>query len=202
VIGAVGAPRVALWGYSDGAHVAAAVAQRVPDRIAAMITTGWIADMGTSEERAGLIQFRESSGMCGHNLMLEREERISLPPWMSEQFLATDPKVVAAEVKGFGDGEQVRPLAWCAPRRCSWSDRQRTPKGRQRRWRRSCRQEELSPCRALGTSERSSRTSALACAASACEKASRPETRKELHPAYRVGRIEVASEAIDGEPGQ
>ncbi len=27
---------------------------------------------------------------------------------MSEQFLATNPKVVAAEVKGFGDGEQVR----------------------------------------------------------------------------------------------
>jgi hypothetical protein len=27
---------------------------------------------------------------------------------MSEQFLATDPKVVAAEVRGFGDGELVR----------------------------------------------------------------------------------------------
>jgi hypothetical protein len=27
---------------------------------------------------------------------------------MSEQFLATDPMVVATEVKGFGDGEQVR----------------------------------------------------------------------------------------------
>jgi hypothetical protein len=26
----------------------------------------------------------------------------------SEQFLATDPNVVAAEVKGFGDSEQVR----------------------------------------------------------------------------------------------
>ncbi len=26
----------------------------------------------------------------------------------SEQFLAADPKVVAAEVEGFGDGEQVR----------------------------------------------------------------------------------------------
>jgi pimeloyl-ACP methyl ester carboxylesterase len=46
--------------------------------------------------------------MSGLNLMLEREVGISLPPWMSEQFLATDPKVVAAEVKGFGDGEQVR----------------------------------------------------------------------------------------------
>jgi pimeloyl-ACP methyl ester carboxylesterase len=108
VIEAVGAPRVALWGYSDGAHVAAAVTEHVPDRIAALITTGWIADMGTPEEQAGLIQLLESSGMPGLNLMLEREEGSSLPPWMGEQFLATDPKVVAAEVKGFGDGEQVR----------------------------------------------------------------------------------------------
>jgi hypothetical protein len=36
---------------------------------------------------------------------------VALTTWMSEQseqFLATDPKVVAAEVKFFGDGEQVR----------------------------------------------------------------------------------------------
>jgi pimeloyl-ACP methyl ester carboxylesterase len=94
VIEAVGAPRVALWGYSDGAHVAAAVAERVPDLVAAMITTGWIADTGTPEVRAALIQILESSGMAGLNLLLEREEEISLPPWMSGQFLATDPKVV------------------------------------------------------------------------------------------------------------
>jgi pimeloyl-ACP methyl ester carboxylesterase len=108
VIEAVGAPRVALWGYSDGAHVAAAVAERVPDLVAAMITTGWIADTGTPEVRAALIQILESSGMAGLNLLLEREEEISLPPWMSGQFLATDPKVVAAEVRGFGGGERVR----------------------------------------------------------------------------------------------
>ena len=108
VIDAVRAPRVALWGYSDGAHVAAAVAERVPDLVAAIITTGWIADMGTPEELAALIQVLESNGMEGLNRMLEREEEISLPPWMSEQFLATDPKVVAAEVRGFGAGKQLR----------------------------------------------------------------------------------------------
>jgi hypothetical protein len=84
------------------------VAGRNSDRIAGLITTGWTADLGTPEERAGLIQLLESSGMPALNLMLEREEGISLPPWMSEQLLATDPKVVAAEVKGFGAGEQVR----------------------------------------------------------------------------------------------
>jgi pimeloyl-ACP methyl ester carboxylesterase len=47
VIDALGAPGVALWGYSSGAHVAAAVAGRIPDRVAALITTGWIADMGS-----------------------------------------------------------------------------------------------------------------------------------------------------------
>jgi pimeloyl-ACP methyl ester carboxylesterase len=108
VIEALGAPRVALWGYSSGGHVAAAVAERIPDHIAALITTGWIADMGTPEEQAELIQLLDSPGMPGLDLMLEREEGISLPPWMSDQFLATDPKVVAAEVKGFGHGEQVR----------------------------------------------------------------------------------------------
>jgi pimeloyl-ACP methyl ester carboxylesterase len=101
-------PRVALWGYSSGANVAAVVAGRNSDRIAGLITTGWTADLGTPEERAGLIQLLESSGMPALNLMLEREEGISLPPCMSEQLLATDPKVVAAEVKGFGAGEQVR----------------------------------------------------------------------------------------------
>jgi pimeloyl-ACP methyl ester carboxylesterase len=108
VIDAVGVLRVALWGYSSGAHVAAVVAERVPNRVAALITTGWISDMGTPEERAGLIQLLEASGMPGLNLMLEQEEGISLPPYMCEQFLATDPKVVAAEVKSFGGGEQVR----------------------------------------------------------------------------------------------
>ena len=108
VIEALGAPRVALWGYSSGAHVAAAVVQSVPNRVEALITTGWIADMGTSEERDGLIQVLESSGMNGLNSALEREEGISLPPWMREQFLATDPGVFVAEIKGFGDGSRVR----------------------------------------------------------------------------------------------
>ena len=108
VIGALEAPRVALWGYSDGANLAAAVAGRVPDRVAALITIGWIADMGTPEEQTELVQLLESSGMPGLNSALEQDEGISLPPWMREQFLATDPKVFAAEVKGSGDATQVR----------------------------------------------------------------------------------------------
>jgi len=108
VMDALGTPRVALWGYSNGANVAAAVAGRVPQRVDALITTGWIADMGTPEERAELVQLLESSGMPALNSALEKVERIWLPPWMREQFLATDPKVFAAEVKGFGDGREVR----------------------------------------------------------------------------------------------
>jgi pimeloyl-ACP methyl ester carboxylesterase len=108
VIEALGAEHVALWGYSSGAHGAAAVAQRLPERVGALITTSWTADMGTPEERDGLIQVLESSGMNGLNSELEREEGISLPSWMREQFLATDPGVFVAEVKGFGDGSQVR----------------------------------------------------------------------------------------------
>jgi len=107
VIDALGAPSVALWGYSSGAHVAAAVAGRVPDRVDALITTGWIADLGSPEEQTELLQLLESSGMPGLNAALEQDEGISLPPWMREQFLATDPRVFAAEVKGFGDGRQV-----------------------------------------------------------------------------------------------
>jgi pimeloyl-ACP methyl ester carboxylesterase len=71
VIDAVEAPRVALWGYSSGATVPAMVAKWVPDRVAAMITTGWVADMGTPEEQAELIQLVESSGMRGLNQALE-----------------------------------------------------------------------------------------------------------------------------------
>jgi len=108
VMDALGTRRVALWGYSNGANVAAAVAGRVPQRVDALITTGWIADMGTPEERAELVQLLESSGMPALNSALEKDERIWLPPWMREQFLATDPKVFAAEVKGFGDGREVR----------------------------------------------------------------------------------------------
>ena len=108
VIGELGAPRVALWGYSDGAHVAAAVAASIPERVAALITTGWNADMGTPEEQAELIELLQSSGMDGLNTALERGEGVSLPPWMREQFLATDPEVFIAEVKGFATGEQVR----------------------------------------------------------------------------------------------
>jgi pimeloyl-ACP methyl ester carboxylesterase len=108
VIDALGEPRVALWGYSSGAHVAAAVAGRVPDRVDALITTGWIADLGSPEEQKELIALLESSGMPGLNSALEQDEGISLPPWMREQFLATDPRVFVAEVKGFGDGKQVR----------------------------------------------------------------------------------------------
>jgi pimeloyl-ACP methyl ester carboxylesterase len=108
VIGALGAPCVALLGYSSGAHVAAAVAGSVPQLVSALITIGWIADMGTPEERAGLIQLLQSSGIPGLNSALERDEGIPLPPWMREQFLATDPGVIAAEIEGFGDGSQVR----------------------------------------------------------------------------------------------
>jgi pimeloyl-ACP methyl ester carboxylesterase len=74
VIEAVGTQRVLLWGYSNGANVAAVVARHNSDRIAALITTGWIADLGRSEERARLIHLREASGMSGLNLMLKREE--------------------------------------------------------------------------------------------------------------------------------
>jgi pimeloyl-ACP methyl ester carboxylesterase len=109
VIGELGAPWVALWGYSDGAHVAAAVAASIPDRVAALITTGWIADTGTPEEKAAMIELLESSGMDGLNAALERGEGISLPQWMRVHFLATDPEVFIAEIKGFGTGEQVRP---------------------------------------------------------------------------------------------
>jgi hypothetical protein len=56
------------------------VVGRNSDRIAALITTGWTADLATPEVRAGLIQLRQASGMSGLNLMLEREEGISLPP--------------------------------------------------------------------------------------------------------------------------
>ncbi len=44
---------------------------------------------------------RQGIALCG----------VALATWMSEQsehFLDTDPNVVAAEVKGLGDGEQVR----------------------------------------------------------------------------------------------
>src|SRR5215212_3705688 len=99
---------VALWRYSSGAHGAAAVAQRLPEWVGALITTSWTAEMGTPEERDRLIPVLESSGMNGLNSELEREEGISLPSWMREQFLATDPGVFVAEVKGFGDGSQVR----------------------------------------------------------------------------------------------
>ena len=117
VIETLGAPRVALCGYSDGAHVAASVAVNVPDRVAALVTIGWISDVGTPEERAALIQRLRSSGMPGLNAALENEEGISLPAWMREQFLATDPDVFAAEVEGFDDGERVRASlgALCAP---------------------------------------------------------------------------------------
>src|SRR5215218_197852 len=108
VIDALGAPSVALWGYSSGANVAAAVAGLVPQRVDALITTGWIADLGSPEEQTELIQLLESSGMPALNPALEQDEGISLPPWMREQFLATDPKVFAAEVEGFGDGREVR----------------------------------------------------------------------------------------------
>jgi pimeloyl-ACP methyl ester carboxylesterase len=39
VIEALGVPRVALCGYSDGAHVAASVAVNIPDRMAALVTS-------------------------------------------------------------------------------------------------------------------------------------------------------------------
>ncbi len=60
--------------------MAAAVAECIPDHIAALITTGWIADIGTPKEQAELIQLLDSPGMPGLDLMLEREEGISLPP--------------------------------------------------------------------------------------------------------------------------
>ncbi len=108
LIDALEAPSVALWGYSSGAHVAAAVAEHIPDRVDALITTGWIAELASLEEQTELIELLESSGMPGLNASLEQDEGISLPPWMREQFLATDPKVFVAEVKGFGDGKQMR----------------------------------------------------------------------------------------------
>lgn len=117
VIEALGAPRVVLWGYSSGAHLAVSVAASIPDRVAALVTIGWVSDLGTPEERAALIQLLRSSGMPGLNAALENEEGISLPPWMREQFLDTDPNVFAAEVEGFGDGKRMRASlgALCAP---------------------------------------------------------------------------------------
>ncbi len=91
--------------------MAAAVAASIPDRVAALITTGWIADMGTPEEQAELIEILESSGIDGFTAALERREGISLPQWMREQFLATEPEVFIAEIKGF-----LAPASKCAPR--------------------------------------------------------------------------------------
>jgi hypothetical protein len=157
--------------------VAAAVAERIAEHIAALITTGVDRRHRYAQRASRTDPAPRFPGMPGLDLMLEREEGISLPPWMSDQFLATDPKVVAAEVKGFGHGKRVRAsLGWCAPRRCSWSERQRIPKGRRRRRRRSCRQGELSPCRASGTSGRSSRASKRSrTRCKCCGKASRPD---------------------------
>jgi pimeloyl-ACP methyl ester carboxylesterase len=80
VIEALGVPRVALCGYSDGAHVAASVAVNIPGRVAALVTIGWISDPGTPEEQAALIQLLRSSGMPGLIAALENDESISLPP--------------------------------------------------------------------------------------------------------------------------
>jgi hypothetical protein len=65
-------------------------AARVPDLVGALITTGWLADTGMPEERAGLVELVESSGMEGLILSLELEEGTSLPRgWPNSSSLPT-----------------------------------------------------------------------------------------------------------------
>lgn len=107
VLDAAGIDRAAFWGYSAGMRVGYAVAAAHPDRLAALIAQGGMdaADAAGQRREAratrGEARSIRERGMRQLNADIEREEHITLPDWLRQNFLDTDPEMFALELEGW-----------------------------------------------------------------------------------------------------
>ena len=105
VMDAAGIDRAAFWGYSAGMRVGFATAAAHPERIAALIAQGGMdaADVEGQRKEAKARQAWARSirelGMRQLNTDIEQEERITLPDWLRQNFLDTDPEMFALELE-------------------------------------------------------------------------------------------------------
>jgi pimeloyl-ACP methyl ester carboxylesterase len=91
VANAAGLARFAFAGYSMGAGVGYRLAAAYPDRVAALIGIGGVADeQGTPDDPRPLIEMLESGGMPALSRAIAAEEGIALPGWLRRNFDATD----------------------------------------------------------------------------------------------------------------
>ncbi len=107
VLDAAGVERAAFWGYSDGARVGYALAAAHPDRVAALIAQGGMdaadakGQRKEARERRALARRVRELGMGQLNAEIEAAERITLPDWLRQSFLDTDPEMFALELEGW-----------------------------------------------------------------------------------------------------
>lgn len=107
MLDAMGLDRAGFWGYSAGMRVGCALAAAHPDRVAALIAQGGM-DAADAEgqrkearaRRAWARSIREQD-MRQLNADIEQEEHITLPDWLRQNFLETDPEMFALALEAW-----------------------------------------------------------------------------------------------------
>lgn len=107
VLDAAGIERAAFWGYSGGARVGYALAAAHPERIAALIAQGGMDAADAEGQRREALASRAEArrvrrlGMRQLNAEIEDTEHITLPDWLRQNFLDTDPEMFALALEGW-----------------------------------------------------------------------------------------------------
>lgn len=107
VLDATGIDRAAFWGYSDGTRVGYALATAHPDRVTALICQGGMdaadatGQRKEAKQRQALARRVRKQGMPRLDAEIEEVEGITLPDWLRQNFLDTDPEMFALELEGW-----------------------------------------------------------------------------------------------------
>lgn len=101
-------PTAAIIGYSQGMHIAVALAARHPDRVAAVVGVGAVgaADDPTGWRTEAAASVRESGMEAAMRAMAEHE-RPPPPEWLIENLSATDAEIFALLLEAALDDERA-----------------------------------------------------------------------------------------------
>ncbi|MFZ0325165.1 MAG: alpha/beta hydrolase [Actinomycetes bacterium] len=101
---ALDAPDISFVGYSMGAQVGYALAALHPELVTALVGLGgtWEVE-ADSDEDAQFASLLRRDGMAALVTAVEQDEGLTLPAWLRDQFLQTDPEQFALSIEAWAD---------------------------------------------------------------------------------------------------
>ncbi|HVQ86685.1 MAG TPA: alpha/beta hydrolase [Actinomycetes bacterium] len=104
VVAELAVRRVGFVGYSMGAHIGYELAATRPDLIASLVGLGVTREIVPQpDEDVALAALVREHGMVALVNLVEEEERIALPEWLTQQFLDTNAEQFALSLEALKD---------------------------------------------------------------------------------------------------